>query len=49
MQSAKKVMAAKNIIAELYFLEAIDTQNKTRDELARCAEEQVKILFHMGE
>ena len=49
MQSAKNVMAAKNIIAELYFLKPIDTQNKNRDELARYAEEQVKTLFNMGE
>ena len=49
MQSAKNVMASKNIIAELYFLEPIHTQNKSRDELARYAEEQVKALFNKDE
>ena len=48
MQSAKNIMATKSLIAELYFLEPINTQNRTRDELARYAEEQVKALFNMG-
>lgn len=47
LQSAKNVMATKNIIAELHFLSPIDTQNKTRDELARYTEEQVKSLLNM--
>ena len=47
MQSAKNIMAAKDIIAELHFLEPVNTLNKTRDELARYAEDQVKALFNM--
>lgn len=47
LQSAKNVMAAKNIIAELYFLEPIDACNKSRDELARYAETQVKALLEL--
>jgi len=49
MQSTKNVIATKGLVAELYFLEPINTQNKSRDELARYAEEQVKALFNMGE
>ncbi|MCK4704385.1 MAG: 1-acyl-sn-glycerol-3-phosphate acyltransferase [Gammaproteobacteria bacterium] len=49
MQSAKNVMTTKGLIAELYFLEPINTQNKTRDELARYAEEQVKVIFNNRE
>ncbi|MDH5610986.1 MAG: 1-acyl-sn-glycerol-3-phosphate acyltransferase [Gammaproteobacteria bacterium] len=45
IQSAKNIIATKNLNAELYFLEPIETQNKNRDELARYAEEQVKSLF----
>lgn len=47
MQSVKNVMSAKNLLAELHFLEPINTQNLSRDELARCAEAQVKNLFLM--
>lgn len=44
MQSAKNIMAAKGLVAELYFLEPINTQNKSRDELAREAEEKVRAV-----
>lgn len=44
-QSAKNVVMADGITAELHFLEPIDTCNKTRDELARYAETRVKALF----
>ena len=45
MQSAKNVMAARGITAELHFLEAVNACDKTRDELARYAEVKVKSLF----
>jgi 1-acyl-sn-glycerol-3-phosphate acyltransferase len=45
MQSAKNVMAARGIVAELHFLEAVDACDKTRDELARYAETRVKSLY----
>lgn len=44
-QSIKNVISAKNLIAELYFLEPINTKNKTRDELARYTEEQIKLII----
>lgn len=46
MQSVKNVLAAKNIVAELHFLEPINAGNKSRDELARHAEQQVRNLFN---
>lgn len=45
MQSAINVMAARNLSAELYFLEPINTQNLSRDTLASSAEEQIRNLF----
>jgi 1-acyl-sn-glycerol-3-phosphate acyltransferase len=45
MQSVKNVISAKGIEAELYFLEPINACNKSRDELARYAEAQIKTLF----
>jgi 1-acyl-sn-glycerol-3-phosphate acyltransferase len=46
MQSVKSVLAAKSIVAELHFLEPVTAGDKTRDELARHAEQQVKSLFN---
>ena len=44
-QSIKNIITTKGIVAELHFLEPIDTQGKSRDELARYAEERVKGVF----
>ena len=45
MQSIKNIISTKGVVAELFFLEPVDSRNKTRDELARYAEERVKGLF----
>jgi 1-acyl-sn-glycerol-3-phosphate acyltransferase len=42
MQSVKNVLATKTIVAELHFLQPVLASDKTRDELARYAEQQVK-------
>lgn len=44
MESVKNVMAAKNITAELHFLEPINPQNMSPVELASQTEEQIKQL-----
>ena len=46
IQSVKNVLAAKSIVAEVHFLEPVLASNKTRDELARHAEQQVRSLFN---
>lgn len=45
MESVKNVMAAKNLTAELHFLEPIVPQNRNPEELASYTEEQIKNLF----
>ena len=45
MQSVKNVMAARGVEAQLHFLEPVTADDKTRDELARYAEEKVKAQF----
>ena len=45
MQSIKNIISTKGVVAELFFLEPVDSRNKTRDELARYAEERVKGMF----
>jgi len=44
-ESAKNIMTTKGMVAELHFLESVDTRGKSRDELARYAEERVKGVF----
>ena len=44
-QSAKNIMATKGLVAELHFLEPVNTQNKSRDELARESEEKVRSVL----
>jgi len=45
MQSIKNIISTKGVVAELHFLEPVDTRGKSRDELARYAEERVKGVF----
>ena len=44
-ESIRNIMTAKGLVAELHFLEPVNTRGKSRDELAREAEEQVKAFF----
>jgi len=45
IQSVKNVITAKNIVAELHFLEPVEASDKTRDELARFAEQRIGAVF----
>jgi 1-acyl-sn-glycerol-3-phosphate acyltransferase len=49
IQSVKNVLAAKSIVAELHFLEPVLAGDKSRDELARHAEHQIKGLFNQSQ
>jgi 1-acyl-sn-glycerol-3-phosphate acyltransferase len=44
-QSILNIMTAKNLFAEIHFLEPVKTDGKQRDELASYAEEQVRALI----
>jgi 1-acyl-sn-glycerol-3-phosphate acyltransferase len=44
-RSILNIMTAKNLFAEVHFLEPIKTKGKQRDELASYAEEQVRTLI----
>lgn len=44
-QSIVNIMSAKNLVAELHFLEPVKTNGKQRDELAFYAENQVRALI----
>jgi 1-acyl-sn-glycerol-3-phosphate acyltransferase len=48
MESVKNVMAAKNLTAELHFLEPIDPQNMSPVELASYTEERITTLVREG-
>ncbi len=48
MESVKNVMAAKNLTAELHFLEPINPQNMNLMELASYTEERIKKLVREG-
>ncbi|MDT8452805.1 MAG: lysophospholipid acyltransferase family protein [Gammaproteobacteria bacterium] len=48
MESVKNVMAAKNLTAELHFLEPINPQNMNPVELASYTEERIKKIVRKG-
>jgi hypothetical protein len=42
MDLSKRILTAKNLEVEIYFLDAVCAKNKSRDELARYAENEVR-------
>lgn len=45
MQSIKNIIRTKGVVAELFFLEPVESRNKSRDELAREAENKVRAVI----
>ena len=44
-ESARRLISARQLVVELYFAEAVSAENKSRDELARYAESEVRRLI----
>lgn len=44
-KSAKRLISARQLVVEIYFAEAVSAENKSRDELARYAETEVRKLI----
>lgn len=47
-KSVLNMLAAKDVVAEIHFLDCVHANGKNRDELARYAEEQVAALIKMS-
>ena len=46
-ESAKRMLAARQLEVEIYFGEPVSANNKTRDELARLSEAEVRRLLEI--